>query len=151
MFTSRALTAPIAVAVLAVAGCSSSPPPEYQPPPGALVAGTAQVTVNGQDAGTTTAVQCDSAGTLMMIKTGDPGPDTSGTTAMVASNDELVVREVGIRDLGGFTGSYNSGLGGEATVTMTGRTYDISGTADGFATDNPSFRTTADFTIKIAC
>lgn len=150
MFTRRALTAPIAVAVLAVAGCSS-PAPEYQPPPGALVAGTAQVMVNGEDAGTTTAVQCDSAGTLMIMRTGDQGPDAPGTSAMVASNDELVVREVGIRDLGGFTGSYNSGLGGEATVGMTGRTYDISGTADGFATDNPSFRTTADFTIKIAC
>ena len=25
---------------------------------------------------------------------------------------------------------------------MTGRTYDITGTADGFETDNPSFRTT---------
>lgn len=151
MFTRQALTAPIAVAVLAVAGCSSSPPPEYQPPPGALIAGTAQVTVNGQDAGTTTDVQCDSAGTLMIIETGNPGPDTSGATAMVGSKDELVVRQVGILNLGGFTGSYNSGLGGEATVTMTDRTYDISGTAAGFATDNPSFRTTADFTIKIAC
>jgi len=135
------------VAAAALAGCSS-PPPEYQPPPGALIAGTAQVTVNGQNVGTTDSVQCDSAGTLMIMKTGD---DASGISAMVASDDELVVREVGILDLGGFTGSYNQGLGDEATVTMTGRTYDIQGTADGFETDNPSFRTTGNFQIKISC
>lgn len=138
-------------AVIALVGCSSAPP-EYQPPPGALIAGTAQVTVNGQDVGTTDAVQCDSAGSLMMMRTGDStDPLATGISAMVASADELVVREVGIRDLGGFTGSYNQGLGGEATVTMTGRTYDIAGTAYGFDTDNPSFRTTGDFRIKIAC
>lgn len=134
-----------------LAGCSS-PPPEYQPPPGALIAGTAHVTINGQDAGTTDSVQCDSAGPLMMMRTGDPNdPLAPGISAMVASDDELVVREVGIRDLGGFTGSYNDGLGGEATVTMTERTYDIRGTADGFDTGNPSFRTTGDFQIRIAC
>lgn len=134
-----------------LAGCSSQPP-EYQPPPGALIAGTAQVTVNGQDTGTTDSVQCDSAGTLMIITTGDPDdPQASGISAMVASEDELIVREVGIRNLGGFTGSYNDGLGGEASVTMTGRTYDIQGTADGFETANPSFRKTGNFQIKISC
>ena len=147
MFTRWSLSAPVLVAAAALAGCSS-PPPEYQPPPGALIAGTAQVTVNGQNVGTTDSVQCDSAGTLMIMKTGD---DASGISAMVASDDELVVREVGILDLGGFTGSYNQGLGDEATVTMTGRTYDIQGTADGFETDNPSFRTTGNFQIKISC
>jgi hypothetical protein len=34
---------------------------------------------------------------------------------------------------------------------MTGKTYTISGTADGFATDSPSFRKSGDFTIKVAC
>jgi len=51
----------------------------------------------------------------------------------------------------GFTGSYNAGLGGDAEVTMTGRTYDITGTADGFDTENPSFRTSGEFSIKVAC
>lgn len=138
-------------AALALGGCSSQPP-EYTPQPGTLVAGTAQITVNGTDVGTTDSVQCDPAGTLMMMKTGDPGnPEAPGVSALIESQDELVVREVGILDLGGFTGSYNDGLGGEATVTMTGRTYDIQGTADGFDTDNPSFRTTGNFQIKIAC
>ncbi|HYJ57446.1 MAG TPA: lipoprotein LpqH [Mycobacterium sp.] len=151
MITRWALRAGAAAAVLAVSGCSS-PPPEYQPPPGALIAGTAQVTVNGQDVGTTDSVQCSSAGTLMTITTGSPdNPDAPGISALVASEDELVVQEVGIRDLGGFTGSFNAGLGGEAAVTMTGRTYAITGTADGFETANPSFRKSGTFDIKVAC
>jgi hypothetical protein len=151
VFLRWAVTATVATTAATLTGCSS-PPAEYQPPPGALVAGTAQVTVNGTDAGTTDSVQCDPAGTLMIITTGDPDdPAASGISAMIASDDELVVREVGIRNLGGFTGSYNDGLGSAASVTMTGRTYDIEGTADGFATDNPSFRTTGNFRIKIAC
>ena len=137
--------------MLALAGCSS-PPPEYQPPPGALVAGTAQVTVNGEDAGTTEAVQCLSIGPLTTITTGD---DASGVTAMVSNAAGLTAQSVGIHDLGGFTGSYNAGLGDragdKAKITMTGRTYDISGTADGFHTANPSFRVPGSFAIKVSC
>jgi hypothetical protein len=136
-----------AATMLATAGCSSGPP-DYQPAPGTLVAGTAQVTVNGQDAGSTEAVQCNSTGPLTMITTGD---QNSGVTAMVSNQDQLIAESVAVRDLGGFTGSYNAGLGGTAKVTMTGRTYDISGTADGFATANPSFRTSGTFAIKVAC
>jgi ipoprotein LpqH len=136
-----------AAAMLAVAGCSSQPP-EYQPPPGDLVAGTAQVTVNGQDTGTTEAVQCSSTGSLTIIETGD---QTSGVTAMVSNEDELIAESVAINNLGGFTGSYNAGLGGTAKVTMTGRTYDITGTADGFDTAKPSFRASGTFAIKVSC
>jgi lipoprotein LpqH len=133
--------------MLAVAGCSSEPP-EYQPPPDALVAGTAQVTVNGQDTGTTEAVQCTPAGTLTTITTGD---QASGVTALVSNKDELTAETVSINNLGGFTGSYNAGLGGTAKVTMTGRTYDITGMADGFNTANPSFRASGTFAIKVSC
>ena len=133
--------------MLAVAGCSSQPP-EYQPPPGDLVAGTAQVTVNGQDTGTTEAVQCSSTGSLTIIETGD---QTSGVMAMVSNEDELIAESVAINNLGGFTGSYNAGLGGTAKVTMTGRTYDITGTADGFDTAKPSFRASGTFAIKVSC
>jgi len=136
-----------AATALALAGCSSGPP-EYQPGPGMLVAGTAQVTVNGQDAGTTDAVQCDSTGTLTTITTGD---QASGVIAMVSNKDQLTAESVAIRDLGGFTGSYNAGFSDDAKVTMTGRTYEISGTADGFDTDSPSFRKSGTFAIKVSC
>lgn len=77
-----------------LAGCSSDPP-DYQPPAGELVAGTAQVTVNGHDA--------------------------------------------------------RSAEAAAAEVRMTGRTYDISGTADGFKTDSPSFRASGAFNIRVSC
>jgi ipoprotein LpqH len=136
-----------AATLLTVAGCSSGPP-DYKPAPGTLVAGTAQVTVNGQNTGTTEAVQCSPAGSLTTITTGD---QTSGVSALISNKDELTVAAVNINNVGGFTGSYNAGLGGTAKVTMSGRTYDISGTADGFNTDNPSFRTSGTFAIKVAC
>ena len=132
---------------MAIAGCSSGPP-DYQPEPGTLVAGTAQVSVNGQNAGTTEAVDCSPAGSLTTITTGD---QTSGVTTLVSNKGELTAEAVSINKVGGFTGSYNRGLGGEAKVTMTGRTYDITGTADGFDTANPSFRTSGTFAIKVAC
>jgi lipoprotein LpqH len=136
-----------AAATLAIGGCSSGPP-DYQPAPGTLVAGTAQVTVNGQTIGTTEAVQCTPAGSLTTITTGD---QASGVSALISNKDELTAEAVGINNVGGFTGSYNAGLGGTTKVTMTGRTYDISGTADGFDTANPSFRTSGTFAIKVAC
>ena len=136
-----------AAATLAIGGCSSGPP-DYQPAPGTLVAGTAQVTVNGQNIGTTEAVQCTPAGSLTTITTGD---QASGVSALISNKDELTAEAVAINNVGGFTGSYNAGLGGTAKVTMTGRTYDITGTADGFDTANPSFRTSGTFAIKVAC
>jgi ipoprotein LpqH len=138
---------PTAAATLAVAACSSGPP-AYQPAPGTLVPGTAQMTVNGQNIGTTEAVQCTPAGSLTTITTGD---QTSGITSLISNKDELTAASVSINNVGGFAGSYNAGLGGTAKVTMTGRTYDITGTADGFETANPSFRTNGTFAIKVAC
>ncbi|BBY81471.1 hypothetical protein MPUL_26290 [Mycolicibacterium pulveris] len=137
----------LAGAALLLAGCSSNPP-EYEPGPGELVAGTAEVAVNGQQPETTTAVQCSSTGPLTTITTGD---QTSGVTVMVSNENELTAESVNINDVGGFTGSYNAGLGDAAEVNMTGRTYDITGTADGFETANPSFRVSGTFDIKVSC
>ncbi len=112
------------------------------------MAGTAQVTVNGNDLGQFHTVQCSPAGDVLTISTGNDQP---GTTAVVSSADGLTAKSVAISDLGGFTGSFNEGLAGDATVSLNGATYTITGTADGFATDNPSFRTNGTFTIKAAC
>ncbi len=136
-----------ALSVAVMAGCSSEPK-QAAPPPGTLAAGTAQITVNDSDLGEFESVQCVPAGALTTITTGD---DTSGTTSVISNDDGLSAQAVSIRELGGFTGSFNQGLGGAAEVTMTGNTYTISGKADGFATDKPSFRIGGTFTIKVAC
>ena len=84
-----------AVVLLAVAGCSSAPP-DYTPAPGTLVAGTAQVTVNGQSMGTTEAVQCTPAGSLTTITTGD---QASGVSALISNKEALTTEAVGINNL----------------------------------------------------
>lgn len=139
-----------AAAALLASGCPSSPP-EYTPSDGELPAGTAQISINGQDAGTTGAVQCNTTEWLTTISTGD---QTAGINALVSNRDDLAVETVSINNLGGFTGTYTADVGptgGEAEIAMAGRTYQISGTADGFSTDEPSFRVPATFTIKVAC
>jgi lipoprotein LpqH len=83
-----------------------------------------------------------------MIATGDA---TAGATALVSNEDALSAQSVGIQDLSGFTGSYMEGLRGRAQIAMSGQTYTIRGTAEGFDTDNPSATTKGTFVIKVAC
>lgn len=139
-----------AACAMLLAGCSSAPA-DFDPPPGELVPGTAQVTINGRDVGLTEAVQCNTTEWLTTITTGSP---TSGVTALLSNKEALVTEAVNITDVGGFTGSYTAdvgGTGGDAEIGMTGQTFDISGTADGFNTDAPSFRVPATFAIRVAC
>jgi hypothetical protein len=114
-----------------------------------LAPGTAEVTINNAELAATHAVRCTSAGNLTTITTGNT---TSGVTALVSSVDGLSAMTVDINDVGGFTGSYNDGLTKEpTTVDLDGRTYDITGTADGFTADNPSARVQGSFAVKVAC
>ncbi len=133
--------------VAALAGCSSGLSGEPAPS-GTLSAGTAEITVNDNDLGQFHAVQCTQAGDLTKITTGN---DESGSTAFVSNADGLTAKSVVIHDLGGFTGSFLEDLEGNAEVTMTGNTYSISGQAQGFITDEPSFRAPGTFDIEVAC
>ncbi len=137
----------LAAASAAVA-CSSEPPPSPPTPAGSLAAGTAQITVNDDDLGEFHTVKCTPAGSYLTISTGN---DQQGSTVVVSNADGLVAKSVTIRDLGNFTGSFNEGLGRKAEVSLDGATYTVTGTADGFATDKPSFRSSGTFTIKAAC
>jgi ipoprotein LpqH len=137
----------VVVMVASIGACSSSPgAPPLQP--GALPAGTAQVTINDQALPMTHAVNCAPTGSLTVITTGD---DTAGTRTFVTNESALTAKVVNINDLGGFTGSYTHGLEGKADVTMNGYTYIIRGGAEGFDTANPSLRSAGTFTIKVAC
>jgi ipoprotein LpqH len=136
-----------AVAATALVGCTSAPP-EERSSPGTLSAGTARITVNDNDLGQFHAVQCTRAGDLTMITTGN---DESGSTAVVSNAGGLTAQSVVIRNLGGFSGSFQPGLDGDAEVTMTGATYSITGQAQGFRTDNASFRAPGTFSIQVAC
>jgi ipoprotein LpqH len=142
------ITAGLAVLVGGIAGCSSSTPAAPARPPGAPPVGTAQVTVDAADAATVGAVNCTQADSLVTITAGD---NASGMTAVVDLTSKPTVRSVSIHNLGGFTGSYWQDLGPVARVSTGTQAYQITGTADGFHVDAPSFRKTETFAIKVAC
>jgi hypothetical protein len=146
MTMTRALFGSIAVAALLV-GCSSGP--EAEPPrQGTLPGGTAQLSIDDQETADQQNVSCVVVGGVTTIDIGD---EQAGSTAVVSNAADLQVESVSIRNLGGFTGSYNRSLGEPVKVSMTGRTYHLTGTADGFATDSPSFRRSGIFSIKVSC
>lgn len=129
------------------AGCSSTPAPAA-PAPGTLGAGTAKVVIDDKDTSSTQAVSCLPLEWFTIITIGD---NATGVTAYVSNKDTLSAKLISIRDLGGFTGSYNAGHGGNATVGMTGSTYDINGTARGITTTHPSPTVTGTFAIRVSC
>jgi hypothetical protein len=135
-----------AVIAAGIGACSSSP--AASPLPGPLPPGTARVTINNKALPATTAVKCAPIGSLTTITTGDTA---AGVTAVVSNETGLTAKTVSINDLGGFTGSYVEGLDGKTDVSMTGETYIIRGTADGFDIDNPSMRATGTFAVQVAC
>jgi ipoprotein LpqH len=138
----------LAVLVGGIAACSSSQPPAPARPPGALPVGTAQVTVDATDAATIGSVNCTQSESLVTITAGD---NASGMTAVVDLASKPTVKSVSIDNLGGFTGSYWQDLGPPAQVSTGSKTYEITGSADGFHIDTPSFRKIETFAIKVAC
>jgi hypothetical protein len=141
-------TAGLAVLVGSIAGCSSSTPAAPARPPGALPVGTAQVTVDAADAATIGSVNCTQSESLVTITAGD---NASGMAVVVDLASKPTVKSVSINNLGGFTGSYWQDLGSPAQVRTGRKTYEITGSADGFRIDTPSFRKIENYTIKIAC
>lgn len=134
-----------AVMAVGVAACAPSP---ASPSQGALPAGTARVTINDKALPAMTGVKCAPIGSLMTITSANAA---AGVTAVVSNATGLTAKSVSITDLGGFTGSYVEGLDGKTEVSMTGQTYMIRGTADGFDTHNPSMKTSGSFSLQVGC
>jgi lipoprotein LpqH len=140
------VAAAAALMVGIVGGCSSD---KAAPPrPGVLPPGTAVLTVDGKDVGTTYTVSCQSIDWMTRIHT---NLDASGVSAMLSNASRLKAEFVRFHDLDGFTGSYERELQGDATVTMTGPTYHITGAALGFNNAKPNRLTAETFTIKVSC
>jgi ipoprotein LpqH len=128
------------------AGCSSDQAAPARP--GVLPPGTAVLTVDGKDVGTTYSVRCESIDWMTRIHT---EVQAAGVSAMVSNANKLKAEFVRLQDLGGFTGSYERELQGEAAVTMTGPTYHISGAALGFNHAQPTRLKAETFSIVVSC
>lgn len=137
-----------AVAILVigfVAGCADK---AATPRPGVLPPGTAVLSVDGKDIGRTYSVRCESIDWMTRIHT---AIDASSVNVMVSKADKLEAEFVRLLDVNGFTGSYEQQLQGEASVTMTGPTYQITGAALGFNRSEPTQLTAETFTVKVSC
>lgn len=143
----RVIFAAAAILTVGVGAACSPRAVQWKPQSATLPAGTARVTVTDKDASTTDSVQCSTVGSLTTIKTGD---EASGATVMVSNGGELTVELIRVRNVSGFTGDYDAGLQGEATVAMMGATYDIIGTALGYSPKSFE-RITQPIRIKVAC
>ncbi len=129
----------------AAAGCSDK---AASPRPGVLPPGTAVLSVDGKDVGTTYSVRCETIDWTTRIQTDIAG---SSVNAMLSKADKLTADFVRLHDLSGFTGSYEQQLQGEATVTMTGPTYHITGAALGFNKATPHRLKAETFAVKVSC
>lgn len=128
------------------AGCSSDQAAPARP--GVLPPGTAVLTVDGKDVGTTYSVRCESIDWMTRIHT---DVQASALSAMLSNANKLRAESVRLQDLAGFTGSYERELQGEAAVTMTGPTYHITGAALGFNRDQPTRLKAETFSIAVSC
>jgi ipoprotein LpqH len=135
--------APAAAVALALAFLGAcTPRPQTQQ------SGTASVTVNGND----TKFQIVNCTQVEWIRTIDIGGDFSGAKVVIDQRGEPVTAEsVHIRNLGGFTGMYSQGDGGDASMSMSGDKFTITGTASGYQVDKPGEPATATFKIIAAC
>ena len=136
----RIVTAAIALAVAVLGACTPRPQTE--------LAGTASVTVNGHDE-KFQIVKCTQ---VQWYRTIDIGGDFSGAKVVVDERGQPIKAEsVQIRNSGGFTGMYSQGDGGDASLSLSGDRFTITGTAHGYRVDKPGEPAEATFKITAAC
>ena len=117
------------------------------------------MTINGNTVATKQTVTCSQQANTVpgtapqwywTIAVGDK--NVSGVRALLnGSTDKLTAESVHILNLGGFTGSYSSDDGGEASASFGSETFTVTGTADGFNTYKPDEPASATFKIVATC
>ena len=137
----------IAAAALIIGGGAACSSPSAKREPGTVSSGTAQLTIGGKEL---TPVGAECAPAEEYLTTITTGSGASGVTVMVSNKGKLAAEFVRIRNLNGFTGDYDRGLGGDATVTLIETTYHIAGSAFGYGPRSP-VPTRQPFTIEVAC
>jgi ipoprotein LpqH len=142
------LTAVVALLIGGSMAACGGPLTPSSPTAGTLGAGTASISVAGENPGPVHTVSCLVDGPVTTISTGD---GSSGSTTVVSNADGLAVKSVQLRAVAGFTGSYFQDVAGQAHVGLSGTTYTIEGSADGFLLAQPSFRASRAFSITVAC
>lgn len=123
------------------------PPATPMPRDGALAAGSAAVDMGG-DPLNSRAVECT---TVSDRKTLSVSLDKARVETVIDTGRGLSVVSVSFDDVAGFTGSTWQHLQGDAVVDMTGSTFRVKGTAEGFDNRAPSQRVSRKFSLTVAC
>jgi ipoprotein LpqH len=126
----------------------ASPPVASTRPPGILVAGTAQLAVDGGDTVTSDDVDCLTSQTFTQINIGS---GAGGATIALDNSKSFTARGIQFRDIDHFTGSYWQGIQGSATTGVVDQTYVFTGTAAGFVSDHPEQPVTKGYMVRVAC
>ena len=130
-----------AVLTVAVVGACT---PRPQPP----LSSAASVSVNGNDA----QIHNVTCSQLEWYRTIDIGGEYSGAAIVIDEHAQpLVAKSVRIKNLGGFTGMHSNDDAGNADVSLSGDSFTITGTANGFKTDKPDEPATAVFKTTATC
>jgi hypothetical protein len=133
----------VAAAVLAVAGLAACTPKPHD-----VVAGSAVVTVNGDDAHMNN-VNCSQRDWFQTINIG--GAFAKATIVVDQRALPVTALSVRIQNLGGFTGMYSKGDGGEADMSLSGDRYTVTGVANGSKADKTNEPMSAKFKIIATC
>lgn len=116
--------------------------------PRSALSNTASVTVDGKDA-KVAVVKCTQVQWYRMIRIGG---DFAGATVVVDGRGaQAFAQSVRIQNMGGFTGMYSQGGQGDANTSVSGQTFTITGTANGYKFDKPNEPVTASFKINVSC
>ena len=132
--------------MLIVSGCASGQ--AAAPGPGALPPGTAKITIDGKHLGSTYSVRCQTVDWMTRIHTELHGAEVN---TMLSKAGKLTAEFVRLHGVDGFEGSYERALQGEASVTMSGATYQIAGAALGFDKAEPTRLKAETFTLTVSC
>jgi ipoprotein LpqH len=82
----------------------------------------------------------------------DIGGDFAGAKVIIDESAQPATAEsVHIQNLGGFSGMYSRGGGGNADMSMTDDKFTIRGTANGYQADKPNEPASATFKIVVTC
>lgn len=141
----------IAIVVASGAGCSNKKSGASDP--GAAAPAGPQVMVDGRNLNVSGPVRCTPAGNNINIAVGDAA---TGIGAVVSNDNPPIVHAVGLGTVDGMTLGYSDvakGQAGNAGAAVSGKSYQIKGTANGADVSNPQQPkpVTKPFELDVTC
>ncbi len=143
----------VAIVVAGCAGCSSNKSNTGASNPGPAAPAGPQLIVDGKDQNVSGPVTCTPAGNNINIGIGDVA---NGVGAVISNDNPPIVHSVGLGTINGVTLGYSDaaqGQGGDAGAAVSGKSYQIKGTASGADMSNPQQPqpVTKKFELDVTC